>query len=306
MLEPVLDPFHRALEFARGERNQEIFRVELAAHTEPAANIEFHEVDGLFRHLQHRGEHAAVEERHLGRTVDDKSPLASIPFGDHAARLQRHGGVAVSAEKLAPRIVGAGEDRVRVAEANRISSCDIAAVLLEQQAGVGLGGAPVRNRSKRLDSHVDFRRGILTNGPAVRQDDRQGLADIAHFFYGDDRLQVFLEAGNGCKPYGNAWDRRADIRRGDHGVDARHLQCRGGIDAGDAPMRHRAAQDRCVQQTGRLVVVDESASSGEETEIFGALHLLADIDIAGGTHCVASRFGLYAARASSTASTICT
>ena len=58
--------------------------------------------------------------------------------------------------------------------------------------------------------------------------------------------------------------------------------------------------------TGRLVVVDESASSGEETEIFGALHLLADIDIAGGTHCVASRFGLYAARASSTASTICT
>src|SRR5205085_1354593 len=48
VLAPVLGPFHRPPEAPRGEWNQEIFRIELAAHAEAAADVGLEHVDALF------------------------------------------------------------------------------------------------------------------------------------------------------------------------------------------------------------------------------------------------------------------
>ena len=45
VLAPVLDPFDRMVEFARGEGDQEILGIELAARAEAAANVVFDIVD---------------------------------------------------------------------------------------------------------------------------------------------------------------------------------------------------------------------------------------------------------------------
>ena len=48
VLAAVLDPFHRAAELARRERDQEILRIELAAHAEAAADVVLDHGDGVF------------------------------------------------------------------------------------------------------------------------------------------------------------------------------------------------------------------------------------------------------------------
>ena len=40
MLAAILDPFHRSIDFASRERNEEIFGVEFAAHAKTATDIE--------------------------------------------------------------------------------------------------------------------------------------------------------------------------------------------------------------------------------------------------------------------------
>ena len=67
MLAAVLDPFHRMAVLARGEGDQEILRVELAARAETAADVVFDIVDRLLRQIHHRRHGAAVEERQLRR-----------------------------------------------------------------------------------------------------------------------------------------------------------------------------------------------------------------------------------------------
>ena len=66
VLAPVLDPFHRAAGVAGGERDEEILRVELAAHAEPAADVVLHHADRAFGETELCGKDATVGERHLG------------------------------------------------------------------------------------------------------------------------------------------------------------------------------------------------------------------------------------------------
>ena len=77
ILAPVLDPFHRPLDVARRERDQEILGIELAARAEAAADVVLDHVDLLFRQADLRRQDAAVEERHLGRAIDRELPSAS-------------------------------------------------------------------------------------------------------------------------------------------------------------------------------------------------------------------------------------
>ena len=56
MLAAVLDPFHRPADQARRERNQEIFRIELALDAEAAADIDLDHVDVGLGDAEHRRE----------------------------------------------------------------------------------------------------------------------------------------------------------------------------------------------------------------------------------------------------------
>ena len=75
-------------------------------------------------------------------------------------------------------------------------------------------------------------------------------------------------------------------------MHARYVQCRGGVNFLDVAVRDGAAQDRRVQQARRFVVIDESAATGQKSEIFGPLNFLADVDVAGGCHGPAPVFCL--------------
>ncbi len=89
VLAAVLDPLHRPAEQPRGERDEEILRIELAAHAEAAADVGLQHVDGVLADAEHLGQHAAVEEQHLGGAEHRQARFRGVPFGDDAARFQR-------------------------------------------------------------------------------------------------------------------------------------------------------------------------------------------------------------------------
>src|SRR5512136_1176265 len=106
VLAAILDPFHRPVDFASRERNEEIFGVEFAAHAKTAADIELKQVDGAFRQVKHLCQRAAIEEIDFGRATDFQTSRRSIPFGDYAARLHRQRRMTMRAEFLLSRVVG--------------------------------------------------------------------------------------------------------------------------------------------------------------------------------------------------------
>ena len=113
MLPAVLDPFHRTAGEARGERYEEIFRIEFPTHAEAAADVVFHQADRGFRHAHLLCQDAPVGKRHLGRAM--KGEPAVLPFGDEAAQFHRHRRVALHLEPLPAHIGGAAKGSVGIA-----------------------------------------------------------------------------------------------------------------------------------------------------------------------------------------------
>ena len=110
MLAAILDPLHRPADKARRERNQEILRIEFAAHAEAAADVVLDHADGLLRQAQLLRQNAAVGERHLGCAVHGELCPRRVPVGHKPARLHHHRSEALDLEVLAPRI-GRGLER---------------------------------------------------------------------------------------------------------------------------------------------------------------------------------------------------
>ena len=69
MLPAVLDPFHGTADVPRGERDEEILRIELAAHTEAAADVVLDHADRRFRQSHLLCQDAPIGERHLGGAI---------------------------------------------------------------------------------------------------------------------------------------------------------------------------------------------------------------------------------------------
>ena len=130
--------------------------------------------------------------------------------------------------------------------------------MASNSGGAGFGGGAVRHRRQRCDIDEHRFGRILRQRRALRHDHRQRLADIAHLAGGDHRLlegredvELLLPQRNGR--YG------PDVGGGDHGVDARALARRRGVDRDDAAMGDRAAQDHRMEQAGPRDVVDISS-----------------------------------------------
>ena len=115
VLAAVLDPLHRPPDMARGERNEEVLRVELAARAEAAADVVLHHVDGVLGKADLLCQDAPVEERHLGRARDGEPAVGRVPLRQHAARLHGEAVMALGAELLAPDVGRRRERRVGIA-----------------------------------------------------------------------------------------------------------------------------------------------------------------------------------------------
>ena len=206
VLAAVLDPFHRAAELARRERDQEILGIELAAHAEAAADVGLDHGDGVLRQPHLLRQDAAVGEDHLGHAGDGEMAFGRVPFGEQAARLHRHGAEALHDKVLAAGVGRVAERRVRVALHRRQRDDVIAAGRLEQQAFVLARGLAVGHRRQRFDVERDRIERVLGERRAVGDDDRDRLADVAHLVLGDHRLLVRLELRQQLLPHGDDRD----------------------------------------------------------------------------------------------------
>ena len=291
MLAPVLDPFHRPAGEARGEWDQKIFGVELAARAEAAADVVFHHANRGLGQAHLLGERAAVIEGNFGGSVHREPPLRGIPFREQTARLHRHGAMALHLESFAPDIGGRLERCLRVPAQAGERQRAIAGSALEQQRcplpffpclreRVGVRAGTIHHRRQGLDVERDRIERVLGGRRAFCQHERDRLADIAHFLVRDHGLLVRLELGRGFLAQRNRRYRRADFRRRDHGMHAGPRPRRGGVDRADAPMGDGTAQDRRVQQVLVGEVVDVLAAAAQEAKILEPLHRAADEDIA--------------------------
>ena len=219
VLAPVLEPADGASDMPGRERDQEVLGIELAAGAEAAADIVLDQVDMLRRQPEHRRQCVAIEERHLCRAEYRHPPLGRIPLREYPARFHRQRGVALGSEALAPDVVGLAERRIGVAFDPGKDHRDIRAGLFEQQNLASPGGAPIRDRRQLLDVEVDRADTVLGQRGAVRQHDRDRLADIADAVGGDHRLQEALRSGQRQQTQRNS-RHRADLFRGDDGPHA--------------------------------------------------------------------------------------
>ena len=191
MLAAVFDPFHRPPRDPCRERDQKIFRIEFAAHAEAAADVVLHHPDRAFGNSHLPRQDAAIGKGHLGGAVHRQPP--ALPFGEEAARLDRHRSVALHLEPFAAHVRRVAECRFGVALHGGERGCDIAPRCLEQDHAASFGGSCVRRHGKRRDIDRDCFGRILGDGRAVGDDDGDRFADIADRAVGDDRLLEWPE-----------------------------------------------------------------------------------------------------------------
>ena len=94
VLAAVLDPFHRPAEPHRGDADQHVLGIELAADAETAADMGFVQMDRGRSALQHAREQIAGSVRDFRGAVQFEQVASRIVAADRAARFQRHAGVA--------------------------------------------------------------------------------------------------------------------------------------------------------------------------------------------------------------------
>src|SRR5215468_6094414 len=109
VLAPILDPLDRASEFARQERNQQVFRINVSLEAEAAADIERNAAYARLRELQDRGRLAAHPVNDLGRRPDGHAIGPRIVDADDAAAFHWRGGIAVVMESALQLVRGARE-----------------------------------------------------------------------------------------------------------------------------------------------------------------------------------------------------
>ena len=213
---------------ARGERDEEVLRVELAAGTEAAADVVLDHIDRVLGEPDLLGENAPVEERHLGRAADGEPARRGVPLGEQAARLHGEAVVALGAKLLAPDIGGGCKGLFDVAAGCGERHRAVGAGNIEEEPVASRGGRAIRHRRQRLDVEDDVLERVLADGDAVGEDDCHRLADIADVTVRDHRLLERLELRQRLQPHG-------DLRR-----TARHVLRRDdGVHAPDAERRRR-------------------------------------------------------------------
>ena len=232
----VLDPLDRAAGAAARDRHQVVFRVELAAHPESAADIERDQLDRRLGQSEGGGERALVEMGDLGRPPELEGSSAG-EIGDQPAGLQRQRGLAVGAEALAAPVGRGGEGGAGIAAPDGVADGDVAARLLVHQRRRIRRARRIGHRGEGLV--VDFDPGQRVLGGVAVGGDHDGdrLAGEARLGRGDRGLQEAVEpgeprrGGRGSAAAGGR-DRRPRTRRSPRARNGRRRARRSGFGHG--------------------------------------------------------------------------
>ncbi len=281
MLAPVLDPFDRALQAARRERDEKILGIEFAAHAEAAADIVLDHQDVGRRQAHLARQIFAVQERRLARAGDFQRAGSVVPFREKPARLEHDRAVALHLEFLAAPVGRGGKGRVGIAHDGAQPPHLVALRRGDDERRPRERLVAVDDGRKMLDVERHGARAVLGRGGALGDHHRDRLAHIAHLVLGDDGLQEMDEARD-LQMLGADGDDRdvADIGSGEDGDDARKRQRRARVDAAYAAARDRAAHDHGMQGARGRDVIDIDAAPGEEAEILAPRNGAADEGVA--------------------------
>ena len=167
----------------------------------------------------------------------------------------------------------------------------------------------VGDRRQRLDIDLDQPERVLGDCRRVGERERDRLADVTHFAFRDHRLRERLEFRQRLQPHGHARHIVAHIRGRDHAMHARQCTRARNLDRTDTTVGDGAAQDRRIQHIAAREIVDIFPASAQKTQILEPFDRAANERVDGShlrspPRSLARAFGLYAARASSTASTM--
>ena len=286
MLAPVLDPLDRALQPARQERNQQVFRVDVSLDAEAAADIERNTAYARFRELQDRGRLAAHPVNDLGRRPDRHAIGPRIVDADDAAAFHRRGGIAVVMESALQFVRGARERGGDVALADGEGANEVGLeFVVDDRDAWAQRQFRVDHGRQGIEIEGDQLSRIFGGVAALRHDHRNSLADMPDFvvsqqgLLGIDEL-VLYERG----PFSGERELRVrhrrqelqQVRAAQHAGDTRR---RGGarqVHAADARVRDRASDEDRVQHMRQVEIGDELSAAGQQAAILAARHGAAD------------------------------
>ena len=213
--------------------------------------------------------------RRLARHVDGGLARRAVDVGDATACLQRCR-VAARIEGVQPdNLVRLGEGRLRGGLVARLPVVDVVVLLVflivADQRGAGFFGL-LRARHRRQDIVFDDDRITRVLGLVLRiSDDRRDLLALEADLVGrQHRLRVVAQSRHPRELV-----LRHQLTR-DHGDHAGHPTGSRGVDRLDARVCVRAAQDRHVQHSWQLDVIEVVALAADEAAVLLALDRFAD------------------------------
>ena len=200
VLVAVLDPLHRPADPAGGEGHQEVLGVEVGLDPEAAADVGRDDPDRARRDGEHPRQDGAHRVRPLGGGPDRHLAGDGVAVPDHAAGLHRDAGVALHVQPLADDPIRAGEGGLDVAALVDHRRRHVVGGVLVQHGRAGLdGGVGVDHRLKGLVVDLDELEGVLGEVPALGDDDRYALADVADGVGGQRVLRRRAEGVRGVE-----------------------------------------------------------------------------------------------------------
>ena len=266
MLDPVLDPLHRAREQVGGRADRQVLTGRVGLQPERATDVVGAHDDPVGRQAEDRGEVQAQGVRVLVRGVVGEPP--GFWYGEPGPGLHGHAGVAVLDKGLAHDVVGERERRVDIAPGLLGSPQDVARGVVEQRRGVGRERAvDVGDDRERFEHEIGQLGCVLGEGARLGDDDGDDVARVPDAVDGQHAVgrDPQVPRRGSLEQSGAA----GQVGTGEHGGDPWCRPSPVDVERHDAGVRLGAAHEVGVQDAGDREIVDETALSGQQTGILG-------------------------------------
>ena len=245
----------------------------------------------LRRHPQHRRQvEAQSGDAAAGAGIEREAAARLVVFGDVGARLHRRAGNALDPAVKPHHVRGACEGRLgRHLVANLDIDAQIAGRHVPKLRSIGLDRVySAGDRRQRVIGNVKKLGGVLGRGNRQGDDHCDRLADKAHPV-GRHRMMQRRDRRYASQPRhdigrpAQAWVVRdrpepvgAVVGAGQHGENTGRRQRRSLVDLDNPRVRMGRANEHRVYQAGRCHIVDKTAASCQQAEIFLAPDRLTD------------------------------
>ncbi len=268
-----LEPSDRTAEALGSHGGDEIFGIDLELRPEAPAHVGGDRPDGRLVDAE-RGRQVVTDvERHLRRDPDRVRAVGPGHHGD-AVRLQRHRRDPLVHEP------SADDDRSTL---ERIGSLRIGPELVrdvrsvrrpQQGRAVGGRGLDVDHGVERLEIDGHLFGCILRVSEGLGDDHRDRFADEPNDIACEHVAgeQAFDRAGGALDVPARRQRRKTEVAGGEDGLHSRHRARPRDLDAQDARVGHRRANEHRTQGPLDLNVLEEPALPSEQPRILGSAH----------------------------------